>query len=161
MLPEEVAANKVIIQSTLNSEVTNQRKGQLWQDFARKGSSCGVCVRTPDQVREKLSDMKKDFFREREKERLLHTERKRKKKRERKKLKKKRKNNNKKRKNKQTNKTTTTKTQQQETNKQTNKKEWGTDKPFDELLMFTSSHKCFAVHCYSSYQVTSVFSSQL
>ena len=65
VLPEEVAANKVIIQSTLNSEVTNQQKGQLWQDIARKGSNCGVCVRTPDQVREKLSDMKKDFFRER------------------------------------------------------------------------------------------------
>ena len=67
VLPEEVATNKVIIQSTLNSEVTNQQKGQLWQDIARKGSNCGVCVRTPDQVREKLSDMKKDFFREREK----------------------------------------------------------------------------------------------
>ena len=66
MLPEEVAANKVIIQSTLNSEVTNQQKGQLWQDIARKGSNCGVCVRTPDQVREKLSDMKKDFFTQRE-----------------------------------------------------------------------------------------------
>ena len=67
VLPEEVAANKVIIQSTLNSEVTNQQNGQLWQDIARKGSNCGVCVRTPDQVREKLSDMKKDFFTEREK----------------------------------------------------------------------------------------------
>ena len=64
VLPEEVATNKVIIQSTLNSEVTNQQKGQLWQDIARKGSNSGVCVRTPDQVREKLSDMKKDFFRE-------------------------------------------------------------------------------------------------
>ena len=48
VLPEEVATNKVIIQSTLNSEVTNQQKGQLWQDIARKGSNCGVCVRTPD-----------------------------------------------------------------------------------------------------------------
>ena len=57
VLPEEVAANKVIIQSTLNSEVTSQQKGQLWQDIARKGSNCGVCVRTPDQVPEKLSDM--------------------------------------------------------------------------------------------------------
>ena len=66
MLPEEVAANKVIIQSTLNSEVTNQQKGQLWQDIARKGSNCGVCVRTPDQVHEKLSDTKKDFFTHRE-----------------------------------------------------------------------------------------------
>ena len=27
VLPEEVATNKVIIQSTLNSEVTNQQKG--------------------------------------------------------------------------------------------------------------------------------------
>ena len=62
VLPEEVAANKMIIQSALNSEVTSQQKGQLWQDTARKGSNCGVCVRTPDQVREKLSDMKKDFF---------------------------------------------------------------------------------------------------
>ena len=35
---------------------------QLWQDIARNGSNRGVCVRTPDQVREKLSDMKKDFF---------------------------------------------------------------------------------------------------
>ena len=61
MLPEEMATNKVMIQSTLNSEVTNQQKGQLWQDIARKGSNCGVCVRTPDQVREKLSDMKKDL----------------------------------------------------------------------------------------------------
>ena len=60
--PEEVAMNKVIIQSTLNSEVTNQQKSQLWQDIARKRSNRGVCVRTPDQVREKLSDMKKDFF---------------------------------------------------------------------------------------------------
>ena len=51
--PEEVATNKVIIQSTLNSEVTSQQKGQLWQDIARKGSNCGVCVRTPDQVRGK------------------------------------------------------------------------------------------------------------
>ena len=64
MLPEEVATNKVIIPSTLNSEVTNQQKGQLWQDIARKGSNRGVCVRRPDQVREKLSDMKKDFFTE-------------------------------------------------------------------------------------------------
>ena len=63
VLPEQVATNKVIIQSTLNSEVTNQQKGQLLQDIARKGSNCGVCVRTPDQVCEKLSDMKKDFFR--------------------------------------------------------------------------------------------------
>ena len=55
VLPEEVATNKVIIQSNLNSEVTNQQKGQLRQDIARKGSNCGVCVRTPDQVREKLS----------------------------------------------------------------------------------------------------------
>ena len=67
VLPEEVATNKVIIQSNLNSEVTNQQKGQLRQDIARKGSNCGVCVRTPDQVREKLSDMKKDFFREEKK----------------------------------------------------------------------------------------------
>ena len=69
VLPEEVAANKVIIQSTLKSEVTNQQNGQLWQDIARKVSNCGVCVRTPDQVREKLSDMKKDFFTERKKKR--------------------------------------------------------------------------------------------
>ena len=46
-LPEEVDTNKVIIQSTLNSEVTNQQKGQLRQDIARKGSNYGVCVRTP------------------------------------------------------------------------------------------------------------------
>ena len=39
VLPEEVATNKVIIQSTLNSEMTNQQKGQLWQDMARKGSN--------------------------------------------------------------------------------------------------------------------------
>ena len=44
VLPEEVAANKMIIQSALNSEVTSQQKGQLWQDIARKGSNCGVCV---------------------------------------------------------------------------------------------------------------------
>ena len=50
VLPEEVATNKVVIQSTLNSEVTNQQKGQLWQDIARKGSNRGVCVRTADQV---------------------------------------------------------------------------------------------------------------
>ena len=62
VLPEEVATNKVIIQSTLNSEVTNQQKSQLWQNIARKGSNRCACVRTPDQVREKLSDMKKDFF---------------------------------------------------------------------------------------------------
>ena len=62
VLPEEVATNKVIMQSTLNSEVTYQQKSQLWQDIARKGSNHGVCVRTPDQVREKLSDRKKDFF---------------------------------------------------------------------------------------------------
>ena len=62
VLPEEVATNKVIIQSTLNGEVTNQQKSQLWQDIARNGSNRGVCVRTADQVREKLSDMKKDFF---------------------------------------------------------------------------------------------------
>ena len=34
----------------------------MWQDIARKGSNRDVCVRTADQVREKLSDMKKDFF---------------------------------------------------------------------------------------------------
>ena len=62
VLPEEVATNKVITQSTLNGEVTNQQKGQLWQDIARKGSNRGVCVLTADQVREKLSDMNKDFF---------------------------------------------------------------------------------------------------
>ena len=56
VLPEEVATNKVITQSTLNSEVTNQQKSQLWQDIARKGSNRGVCVRTPDQVREKLNE---------------------------------------------------------------------------------------------------------
>ena len=68
VLPKEVATNKVIIQSILNSEVvTNQQKGQLWQDIARKGSNCGVCVQTPDYIREKLSDMKKDFFREKQK----------------------------------------------------------------------------------------------
>ena len=39
VLPEEVATNKVIIQSTLNSEVTNQQNSQLWQDIARKGSN--------------------------------------------------------------------------------------------------------------------------
>ena len=102
VLPEEVATNKVIIQSNLNSEVTNQQKGQLRQDIARKGSNCGVCVRTPDQVREKLSDMKKDFFREEKK----HT------KKQRKTIPK----------NKQTKKRKTNKQQQQETNKkQTNK----------------------------------------
>ena len=115
VLPEQVATNKVIIQSTLNSEVTNQQKGQLLQDIARKGSNCGVCVRTPDQVCEKLSDMKKDFFRGGKK-----TKKKRKKQ---KKTEKKKKEKN--------NKTTTTR------NKQT---KWGTgavqDKPFDELLMF-------------------------
>ena len=62
VLPEEVATNKVVIQSTLNSEVTKQQNSQLWQDIARKGSNRDVCVRTADQVREKLSDMKKDFF---------------------------------------------------------------------------------------------------
>ena len=76
VLPEEVAANKVIILSTLNSEVTNQQKGHLWQDIARKGSNCGVCVRTPDQVREKLSDMKKDFFREKTKQKQTKKSRK-------------------------------------------------------------------------------------
>ena len=50
VLIEDVATNKVIVQSTLNSEVTNQQKGQLWQDIARKGSNRGVCVRTADQV---------------------------------------------------------------------------------------------------------------
>ncbi len=104
VLPEEVATNKVIIQSNLNSEVTNQQKGQLRQDIARKGSNCGVCVRTPDQVREKLSDMKKDFFREEKK----HT------KKQRKTIQKTKTKQNKKRK--------TNKQQQQETNKkQTNK----------------------------------------
>ena len=34
VLIEDVATNKVIVQSTLNSEVTNQQKGQLWQDIA-------------------------------------------------------------------------------------------------------------------------------
>ena len=98
VLPEEVATNKLIIQSTLNSEVTNQQKGQLWQDIARKGSNCGVCVRTPDQVREKLSDMKKDFFfREGKHEKQTTTKTK----------------NNKKRKN---NNKQTTKQQQEETN---------------------------------------------
>ena len=63
VLLEEVATNKVVIQSTLTSEVTNQQKGQLWQlDTAKKLSNCGVCLRTQDQVREKLSGMKKDFF---------------------------------------------------------------------------------------------------
>ena len=128
VLPEEVAANKVIIQSTLNSEVANQQKGQLWQDIARKGSNCGVCVRTSDQVREKLSDMKKDFFRETEEK---EKEKKKKKNGEKthEKTKKERKEKNKKKKEKKTR------------NKQTNKKiKWGTgavqDKPFDELLMF-------------------------
>ena len=62
VLPEEVATNNVVIQSALNSEVTSQQKGQLWQDIARKVSSCSVCLRTPDQVREKLNDMNKGFF---------------------------------------------------------------------------------------------------
>ena len=126
VLPEEVAANKVIIQSTLNSEVANQQKGQLWQDIARKGSNCGVCVRTSDQVREKLSDMKKDFFREteeKEKEKKKKITGKKHTKKQRKKEKKK-----------------TRKRKKQETNKQTKKIKWGTgavqDKPFDELLMF-------------------------
>ena len=68
VLPVEVATNKVIIQSTLNSEVTNQQKGQLWQDIARKESNRGVRVQTPDQVRKMLSDMKKFFFREENKQ---------------------------------------------------------------------------------------------
>ena len=55
VLPEEVAANKVIIQSTLIQLGDQATKGPV------------VCVRTPDQVREKLSDMKKDFFTHREK----------------------------------------------------------------------------------------------
>jgi len=76
VLPEEVATNKVIIQSTLNSEVTNQQNGQLWQDITRKGSNCGVSVRTPDQVRKKLSDMKKDFFREKTKQKQTKKNRK-------------------------------------------------------------------------------------
>ena len=112
VLPEEVATNKVIIQSTLNSEVTNQQKSQLWQDIARKGSNRGVCVRTADQVREKLSDMKKDFFFREEKTTK----------------------NNKKQQQQQQQKPKTTTTR----NKQT--KNGGTgavrDKPFDELLMF-------------------------
>ena len=73
----------MIIQSTLNNELTNQQKGQLWQDITRKGRNCGVCILTPDQVREKLSDMKKDFFAEREKkqrEKQQKTEKKHKKK---------------------------------------------------------------------------------
>ena len=62
VLLEEIATNKVVIQRTLTSEVTNQLKGQLWQDITGKVSNCGVCPRTHDQVCEKLSDMKKDFF---------------------------------------------------------------------------------------------------
>ena len=62
MLLEEVATNKVVIQSALTGEVTNQLKGQQWQDIAVKVSNCGVCLRTADQVREKFSDIKKEFF---------------------------------------------------------------------------------------------------
>ena len=112
----------MIIQSNLNSEVTNQQKGQLRQDIARKGSNCGVCVRTPDRVREKLSDMKKDFFREEKK----HT----------------RKNKEKQYKKQKQNKTKNEKQTNNNNKKQTKNKQtkWGTgavqDKPFDELLMF-------------------------
>ena len=62
VLLEEVATNKVVIQSALTGEVTNQLKGQQWQDIAGKVSNCGVCLRTADQVREKFSDIKKEFF---------------------------------------------------------------------------------------------------
>ena len=51
--------NKVVIQSTLTGKVTNQLKGQLWQDIAVKVSNCGVCLQTSDQVREKFSNIKK------------------------------------------------------------------------------------------------------
>ena len=57
-----MATNKVVIQSALTGEVTNRLNGQLWQDIAGKLSNCGVCLRTPDQVREKFSDIKKEFF---------------------------------------------------------------------------------------------------
>ena len=50
---------KVVIQSALTGEVTNQLKGQLWQDIAGKVSNCGVCLQTSDQVREKFSNIKK------------------------------------------------------------------------------------------------------
>ena len=113
VLPEEVSTNKVIIQSTLNSEVTNQQKSQLWKDIARKASNRRVCVRTPDQVREKLSDMKKDFFFREEKTTTTN-------------------NNNKQQ-------TTTTTTR----NKQKQKWGTGAvrDKPFVELLMFINVGK--------------------
>ena len=62
VLLEEVATNKVVIQSALTGEVTSQLKGQQWQDIAVKVSNCGVCLRTADQVREKFSDIKKEFF---------------------------------------------------------------------------------------------------
>ena len=62
VLLEEVATNKVVIQSALTGEVTSQLKGQQWQDIAVKVSNCGVCLRTPDQVREKFSEIKKEFF---------------------------------------------------------------------------------------------------
>ena len=62
VLLEEVATSKVVIQSALTGEVTSQLKGQQWQDIAVKVSNCGVCLRTADQVREKFSDIKKEFF---------------------------------------------------------------------------------------------------
>ena len=45
VIPEEVDTNKVIIQSSLNSEVTNQQKGQLWQDIGKKRKQLR-CVRS-------------------------------------------------------------------------------------------------------------------
>ena len=59
--------NKVVIQSTLTGKVTNQLKGQLWQDIAVKVSNCGVCLQNSDQVREKFSDIKEIIFHQREK----------------------------------------------------------------------------------------------
>jgi len=67
VLLEEVATNKVVIQSALTGEVTNQLKGQLWQDIAVKVSNCGVCLQTSDQVREKFSNIKKKKNHQREK----------------------------------------------------------------------------------------------
>ena len=78
-----------------------------------------MCVRTPEQVREKLSDMKKKFFfREENRQRKTTTNKQTNKQ-----------NNNKK----QTNKTWGTGAVQ--------------DKPFDELLMFIVSKVFSAVLC--------------
>ncbi|XP_076434712.1 uncharacterized protein LOC143274700 [Babylonia areolata] len=62
VLLQEIASNKDLILSTSITDEISQKKNELWARISTLVSDLGVCRRSPEHVREKFTDMKKDFY---------------------------------------------------------------------------------------------------